>query len=266
MSITTVIIPTKDNESSIEGCLDSLINQDGDFEYIISDYGSEDSTLEIARNYEGAQVITGALNYAEAVNSSLEKANGDFVTILSPEDMLLPESIKSRAAVLEQFDEANIVATDSIMTRSRQNIVLPDDSAKLKDVLFITDVLTDSTVMVRKSILRSNPLDFVDDGIELWALWLKLAKDNVIYRIPGVYVWGKPFEVHVEPEEMDSKELSKTFSKIFAYWNISADSTIWANAITGGDATGLYEVLKEMKLADIDTDFLVDVIKRRNGE
>lgn len=77
----SVVIPTLNEEKYIENTLLSFKNQTfKDFELIISDGGSTDETIAIARQYTDKIVISQNTNVCQARDKGLQIAQGEIVT------------------------------------------------------------------------------------------------------------------------------------------------------------------------------------------
>ena len=85
----TVIIPALNEEKALPATLDGVFLQQGDFEVIVVDGGSTDATPDIARGYEGVQVITTATGRASQMNAGAALSRGEWLLFLHA-DALLP--------------------------------------------------------------------------------------------------------------------------------------------------------------------------------
>lgn len=93
----SIIIPTLNEENYLPGLLASINERDfKDYEIIIADAGSKDSTLEIARHY-GCVVVSGGLP-ATGRNIGAKAAKGDVLLFLDA-DTMLPESFLGKSMV-----------------------------------------------------------------------------------------------------------------------------------------------------------------------
>lgn len=87
----SVLMPTLNAASVLEGCLKSITNQDyprEKVEIIIADGGSKDKTVEIAKKYN-AKVYKNFLRTAESGKAvALKKAKGEFVVLIDSDNIL----------------------------------------------------------------------------------------------------------------------------------------------------------------------------------
>ena len=86
----SIIIPTYNEEQYIEKTLQNLIRigKEFQFEIIITDGGSSDSTVSIAQRY--AQVVKSERGRSKQLNGAARVANGDIFFFVHA-DMLVPE-------------------------------------------------------------------------------------------------------------------------------------------------------------------------------
>jgi len=102
--LISIITPTFNSASSIQGTVKSVILQNyGNFEHIIVDNKSNDSTLDLIKNlYKNAgfkeklKIITEKDNgIADAFNKGIKNSSGKIIGILNSDDILYNESVLS---------------------------------------------------------------------------------------------------------------------------------------------------------------------------
>jgi len=85
----SIIIPTLNEEALLPGLLKSIqIQEYKDYEVIVSDAGSSDKTINIARKY-GCKIVSGG-SPAVARNNGVKIARGEYLLFLDA-DVILPE-------------------------------------------------------------------------------------------------------------------------------------------------------------------------------
>lgn len=90
MSLSALVL-SKNEEEVIENCLKSLSFAD---EIIILDKGSTDKTLKITKKYTDKIYTTKEENYDKNRNLLSDKAKGDWLLYLDPDERLTEESIE----------------------------------------------------------------------------------------------------------------------------------------------------------------------------
>jgi glycosyltransferase involved in cell wall biosynthesis len=101
--VVSVIIPTYNNEDYILNTLSSVFTQTyGEYEIIVIDDGSTDSTREILKpyNYRIRYHYQENKGLAVARNVGLEMASGEYVTFLDGDDIWEPDNLLLKTEVL----------------------------------------------------------------------------------------------------------------------------------------------------------------------
>ena len=114
MPKVSVIIPVYNVEDYLRECLDSVINQTlKDIEIICIDDGSTDNSLEILKEYaqrDNRIFIIDRENrgVGKSRNEGIEKANGEFVCFIDPDDLYPTNDILEK--LLNEDNLLNAVA------------------------------------------------------------------------------------------------------------------------------------------------------------
>lgn len=101
----SIIIPTFNEEKYLPLLLEQIKKQQFQgLEVIIADAGSEDKTIEIARNY-GCQICSGGLP-AQGRNKGARIAQGDFLLFMDADNIYLPKNFLRD--LTKEFKERNL--------------------------------------------------------------------------------------------------------------------------------------------------------------
>lgn len=101
MPKVSVIVPIYNVDSFLSACLDSLLAQTlKDIEIILVNDGSKDSSPDICDAYaqkDSRVVVIHKKNsgYGHSVNLGIDKANGEFISIIEPDDWIEPDMLDS---------------------------------------------------------------------------------------------------------------------------------------------------------------------------
>lgn len=92
----------------------------GDFEFIIVDDGSTDSSLKVIRKFADADARVRVVSrpntgYSKALNEALQLARGEFIARMDADDIALPARFEKQVAFLRQHPEVVVVGSH-IMT------------------------------------------------------------------------------------------------------------------------------------------------------
>lgn len=102
----SIIIPTLNEEKYLPLLLKEIKNQNfkKNYEIIISDAGSKDKTLEIAKNFE-CKIISGGLP-AKGRNEGAKIAQGDIFLFMDADNIFLPKNFLQN--LLSRFKKRNL--------------------------------------------------------------------------------------------------------------------------------------------------------------
>lgn len=169
----SIVVPIYNVEKYLSQCIESVLNQDfSDFELILVDDGSTDSSGEIcdeyAKNDDRIRVIH-KLNggVSDARNIGISKANGEFVCFLDSDDFMAKFAISDLADFLMNNDNIDMITCAHIDEYN-------DGSTKVQ--LLPLDSLTEN--MNRSEFL----LKLYNSNGAYWAPWKNLYRKSVIEK------------------------------------------------------------------------------------
>lgn len=187
MAEVSVIIPTYNRADLLPRAIGSVVNQTfGDFELIVVDDGSTDSTREVVGNFCRAD---SRIRYIHQENSGspaaprnvgIQQATGRYIAFLDHDDEWLPTKIEKQRSLFINapadvgFIGCNILIVDSVAGEVLRIHDLNDYMGEgfVKGVLGYNFVLTASAVIARKEVFRTvggfdNALKIGDD-LDMW--------------------------------------------------------------------------------------------------
>ncbi len=107
----TVITPTYNAQSTIQNCIESVLQQDYDnIEYLIVDGLSRDNTIDIIKSFKNQKIIFFSEKdngIYDALNKGIKLATGEWIYILGADDKLF-----SRTILKEIFARPSSVTAD----------------------------------------------------------------------------------------------------------------------------------------------------------
>ncbi len=99
----TVITPSFNQGKFLRRTIHSVLDQGYEnLQYIVVDGGSTDESVRIIREYEGRLdhwISEPDQGQSDAINKGLSRADGDLVTWINSDDLLMPGSLKTVAAI-----------------------------------------------------------------------------------------------------------------------------------------------------------------------
>lgn len=138
--ILSIIIPTYNMEKYLRKCLDSLIIDKelmSQFEVLIINDGSKDSSSEIAHEYENQYPNTFRVidkengNYGSCINRGLKEAVGKYVKVLDADDYFNTNALIDYIKFLKE-QNCDLVLNDCIKINERGDTIGSFDNLGLK--------------------------------------------------------------------------------------------------------------------------------------
>ena len=142
----SVIIPNYNHAGFLEQRIDSVLKQDyGDFEVIIIDDSSTDSSRKIIEQYRNHEKVKHII-YNETNSKSpfkqwakgIENAAGEFIWIAESDDIASPEFLKTASQAFREFPGTGIFYCDGTIYDEERKINLKKFS-EIKDHIYATD-------------------------------------------------------------------------------------------------------------------------------
>lgn len=179
----TVLMVVYNGSTFLEECVKSVLSQTfTDFEFLIVDDGSEDSTCDIIERFKDSRIrlIHHAHDYIASLNLGLHEAHGQYIARMDSDDLMYPNRLEKQVVLLDSYPE---VAACMSWAQSFGEM---ETSMQSRQVGYIHDVLPEllegnfvvhPTVMLRKSFLKENSLTYKDyPYAEDYKLWVDMAK------------------------------------------------------------------------------------------
>ena len=186
-----MVVPAHNAESTIEQAVRSALGQTlRPDEIVVVDDGSTDATAQVAQSVEpGLTVVSRPQGGpAEARNTGVKTAKGDWIAFLDADDEWHPEKL---AYQMRHADATTaIVATD--WSRSLVTSAVPGHvtttSLSTDDILVLNRFQTSTVLMRRQTIEEAGGFDSSLDGVEDWDMWLRGSKHGSVVKLNWPFV------------------------------------------------------------------------------
>ena len=141
----SIVIPTYNCEDYIVQALESVFAQTyTNFEVIVVDDASTDSTLKIVRSFDDARLKIIARSENKGVSSvrncGIKQAQGDWIALLDSDDWYAPERLENLLQIASKQD-ADLIADDLFLIRDREqypwSTLLQENYSKRGSIEFI---------------------------------------------------------------------------------------------------------------------------------
>jgi glycosyltransferase involved in cell wall biosynthesis len=205
MSIISVIIPVYNGEKTIFKTIESVLNQTfTNFELIVIDDGSQDSTLKVIDEISDPRMKVFSYPNAgvsASRNRGLAKATGEFISFLDADDLWTPDKLEAQFKALEENPQAAVAYSWSDWIDESGQFLRPGGHITVNGNAYTKLLLRDFVESGSNPLIRRRALAKVggfDESLvhgEDWDLWLRLAacyefvtvpSSQILYRIsPG---------------------------------------------------------------------------------
>lgn len=181
----SVIMSVYNGEKFVAEAIDSVLRQTfGDFEFIIIDDGSTDSSLAIIKSYSDKRIklIENEANIGltKSLNKGIAVARGKYVARMDADDISMPKRFEKQYNFMEKNPEIGVLGGQEITFGNKRLIktsyLLDED---IKCFAAFNNPMNHPTIFARAELLKRNPYnpDFrYSQDYELWARLLPIAK------------------------------------------------------------------------------------------
>jgi glycosyltransferase involved in cell wall biosynthesis len=202
MCIISVIIPVYNGEKTIQETIESVLNQTyTDFELIIINDGSQDSTLEIISSFKDSRIKV--FSYANAGvsasrNRGISHARGEYISFIDADDLWTPDKLEAQLKALQENPQAAVAYSwtqciDESGEASRRGSHISDSGDVYAKLLLIDFIESGSNPLIRKyALIKVGGFDEYLTHSEDRDLWLRLAaryhfvavsSPQILYRV-----------------------------------------------------------------------------------
>lgn len=161
MPKVSIIMGAYNCEATLEDSINSILNQTFiDWEFVICDDASDDSTLSILESYKNKYPKKFVLLHndknlmlAGSLNRCLSVAKGEYIARMDADDISAPDRLEKQVDYLEHHPECSVVGT--YMQAFNENgfdEIIPNILNPTKYDLPKTNAFHHATIMMRKSV------------------------------------------------------------------------------------------------------------------
>ncbi len=192
MPKVSVIMPAYNAEKYIKGSIDSVLSQTyGDFEFIILDDCSRDSTQQIILSYGDPRIVyvknEKNLGVAGTLNRGLELAQGEYVARMDADDIAMPERLALQTQFLNEHPEVCACGSNAVLFGADRTDEQTDMPLKQRDIclrMALSNPFVHPTMMFRKDALQGVVYDSTFEGREDYRMWMVLSRKGQMENLP----------------------------------------------------------------------------------
>lgn len=158
----SIITPSYNQGRFLPDCIESVLAQHGvDWEHIVTDAGSNDSTLDVLRRYPHLIWTSEPdAGMSDGINKGFLKATGDWVMWLNCDDYLLPGALENVVKFIRSHPEYAVVHGDCVFVREDKSVMRRkyDTPVDEWDFLFVGCCIPSTATFYRRDIIDAGHL------------------------------------------------------------------------------------------------------------
>lgn len=195
--LISVVMSVYNGEKYLDEAVQSILDQTfPDFEFIIINDGSTDSTLEMLVKYKAKDnriVLVSRENkgLVASLNEGISLAKGKYIARMDADDISLPARFKEQYDFLEKNPEVGVCGTWCTVFGDgfkAKRWVMPTNDSDLKARLLFSVSFAHPTVMMSRTLIEKHCLSYNSNykNAEDYRFWLDFSKHTLFSNIPKV--------------------------------------------------------------------------------
>jgi glycosyltransferase involved in cell wall biosynthesis len=189
--LVTVVMTALNERASIGAAIESILSQTmHDFELLIIDDGSTDSTGDIARSFSDPRIRVIRHERPKGISASRNEgilaSCSKYIAIFDADDVSRKDRLEKQVAYMEAHPAVALCGSWGIMKSElgSNEFRQPVSSAEIKAAILKTNPVVNSSMMARAEILKEYLYDSSLKRHEDYDLCLRIALKYDLYNIP----------------------------------------------------------------------------------
>jgi glycosyltransferase involved in cell wall biosynthesis len=195
MAFFSIILPTYNRAHFLPKAIQSVLGQTfEDWELVIIDDGSTDSTAELVRSYKDPRIryiYQQNQERSAARNNGINHAQGDYICFLDSDDYYLPEKLNTFFEELKKVISRKVILYDGLIfednqKRTRSSIPIRERDQTIFEFLLLNPIGPLQVCIPRELLIQNgfNPVLRIGEDVELW---LRLAVTSDFIPVNSFY-------------------------------------------------------------------------------
>lgn len=206
MPIISVLMPVYNGEKYLREAIDSILQQTfPDFELIICDDSSTDSSANIIHSYRDSRIKIiyneTNLGIVKTRNRLFHEASGEYVSIMDCDDIACPQKLEKQLDFLKNHPDYGLCGTWSKKINEQHHTVgyiqMPEQDTDIRINLLFQSSFVQSSVMIKKTL--GEHLYYRDEFpvAEDYDLWERLSHHTLMHNIPEFLLFYRWHEENI---------------------------------------------------------------------
>lgn len=269
--IISVLLPVYNCEKYIFEAIQSILNQTyNNFELLIIDDCSTDSTLQICKSFQDNRIVIiekeKNSGYTNSLNYGISIAKGIYIARMDGDDISLPTRFEKQVAFMEVNKDVVVCGTAFSIIETDNLIRVPEKHDEIVTGMLKGCKIAHPSVMLRKSAFIANDIvyNIEMEPAEDYALWVQLIAVGKLHNLQEPLLKYRVHETQVSSlrNETQIESARKTRLTLLFYLNViisENEQNVYLKAIKPKEKLDLEEFLillaLKKKLIDANTNF-----------
>ena len=186
--LISVIMPVYNGEKFIRETMDSVLNQTyQNFEFIIVNDGSVDSTQQIISSYDDKRIVplnlTRNQGVSNARNRGTDLSKGEFIAFCDADDLYEPGRLQIQLDFLTSNPVVDVCGSYFMVFENGKEILIkhPLADKDIKEHFFTGNCIGQPSVMGKSSVFRKYKYNPELQASEDYDLWTRMAIGGVVF-------------------------------------------------------------------------------------
>lgn len=193
--MVTVLMPVYNAGEFLKEAIDSILDQTyEEFEFLIINDGSTDSSVNIIESYEDERIKlihnTENVGLIKTLNKGIELAQGKYIVRMDADDISEIDRVEVQLNFMENNYDVAVAGSNVVIFSSEKPLIkkltdFPTTFSEIRCKLLFESPIMHPAVIMRKDVLLENNYRYRDEykDTEDYELWLEIAKNHRIVNI-----------------------------------------------------------------------------------
>lgn len=183
--LVSVVMPAYNAEKFIDQAILSILDQTyKNFEFIIIDDGSKDSTLEVIKKYKDSRIVLlrnqNNVGVIRSLNKGIARARGKYIVRMDADDWSYPERIEKQITLMQKYP--NLVVSGSNIEICDENLIVKfvrkynQSDSKIRSRMFRYSPFAHPATIWRARDLKEEKYDTKALNVEDYELYFRIGK------------------------------------------------------------------------------------------
>lgn len=216
----TVLMPVYNAAGYIAEAIESVLLQTfRDFELLIVNDGSTDSTVEMIRSFKDDRIVLieqENLGVAAALNNGLQHAKAAYIARFDADDICYPERLEKQYHFMRSNPDYIVVGSAADYMDALGNYIFTHHphaitNEQLQNLSYTTCPFIHASVLYKKDVITNVGYNIYAHSFEDHLLWQQIKGKGKMYNLPD-----KLLSVRLNPSSltMDERKRPKEFHEI----------------------------------------------------